>query len=263
MVACSVSATRASSGRPAPSVSTSRSSGWPRRRPVAGYWLVASDGGIFCFGDARFLGSMGGEHLNRPIVGMAATPTGHGYWFVASDGGVFCFRRRALRGFGGGIHLNRPVVGMAATPTGKGYWFVAADGGISAFGDAHYLGGALGRLHAGERDRPRGSARRPRLLDRDRHLHVPVGPESLGSAHARIDPRNCRSAGRRPRSAASGGRRVRRRPAASTACCTSSSSGRRTRTPGSCRSTPTRRARCPAWSPSSPPPTSDSRRTRA
>jgi hypothetical protein len=35
-----------------------------------GYWLVASDGGIFSFGDAAFDGSMGGAPLNRPIVGM-------------------------------------------------------------------------------------------------------------------------------------------------------------------------------------------------
>jgi hypothetical protein len=35
--------------------------------------LVASDGGIFSFGDAGFLGSTGGIHLNRPIVGMAST----------------------------------------------------------------------------------------------------------------------------------------------------------------------------------------------
>ncbi|MDA8340662.1 MAG: hypothetical protein M0007_00310, partial [Actinomycetota bacterium] len=36
-----------------------------------GYWLVASDGGVFSFGDATFLGSMGAKHLNAPIVGMA------------------------------------------------------------------------------------------------------------------------------------------------------------------------------------------------
>ena len=35
-----------------------------------GYWLVASDGGIFTFGDAAFYGSEGGSHLNAPIVGI-------------------------------------------------------------------------------------------------------------------------------------------------------------------------------------------------
>ena len=36
-----------------------------------GYWLVASDGGIFAFGDAAFYGSTGSLALNRPVVGMA------------------------------------------------------------------------------------------------------------------------------------------------------------------------------------------------
>ena len=56
-----------------------------------GYWEVASDGGLFAFGDAAFYGSMGGQPLNKPIVGMTATPTGKGYWEVASDGGLFAF----------------------------------------------------------------------------------------------------------------------------------------------------------------------------
>ena len=37
-----------------------------------GYWEVASDGGIFAFGDVGYYGSMGGRTLNRPIVGIAA-----------------------------------------------------------------------------------------------------------------------------------------------------------------------------------------------
>jgi hypothetical protein len=37
----------------------------------SGYWFVASDGGIFTFGDAGFFGSTGGSKLNKPIVGMA------------------------------------------------------------------------------------------------------------------------------------------------------------------------------------------------
>ncbi len=38
-----------------------------------GYRFVASDGGIFSFGDAKFFGSMGAKPLNKPIVGMSAS----------------------------------------------------------------------------------------------------------------------------------------------------------------------------------------------
>ena len=37
-----------------------------------GYWLVAPDGGVFNYGDARLFGSMGASHLNKPIVAMAS-----------------------------------------------------------------------------------------------------------------------------------------------------------------------------------------------
>ena len=110
-----------------------------------GYWLVATDGGVFAFGDAAFHGSTGDIDLDRPIVGMAATPTGLGYWLVASDGGVFTFGDAAFHGSMGGTPLAQPVVGMAATPSGLGYWLVAADGGVFTFGDATFHGstGAL------------------------------------------------------------------------------------------------------------------------
>jgi hypothetical protein len=102
--------------------------------------MAASDGGIFNYGDARFFGSLGNVHLNRPIVGMAATPSGLGYWMVASDGGIFSFGDARFYGSLGNIHLNRPIVGMASSPSGRGYWLVASDGGIFTFGDATFRG---------------------------------------------------------------------------------------------------------------------------
>ena len=63
--------------------------------------LAARDGGVFTYGTAPFEGSMGGQHLNAPIVGVATTPDGQGYWLVASDGGVFALRRRRLPRFHG------------------------------------------------------------------------------------------------------------------------------------------------------------------
>jgi hypothetical protein len=109
-----------------------------------GYWIVGSDGGIFNYGDAGFFGSAGGMHLNKPVVGMAATPDGNGYWLVASDGGIFNYGDAGFFGSAGGMHLNKPIVGMAATPDGGGYWLVASDGGIFAYGDAGFFGSAGG-----------------------------------------------------------------------------------------------------------------------
>jgi hypothetical protein len=56
-----------------------------------GYLFVASDGGIFTYGDATFEGSMGNTALNAPVVGMASDSATGGYWEVASDGGIFSF----------------------------------------------------------------------------------------------------------------------------------------------------------------------------
>jgi Pro-kumamolisin, activation domain/IPT/TIG domain len=111
-----------------------------------GYRFVASDGGVFDFGDAGFWGSTGSIHLNAPMVGMADTPSTNGYWLVASDGGIFGFGDAAFFGSMGGQHLNKPIVGMAASPDGGGYWLVASDGGIFAYGDAQFHGSA-GSLH--------------------------------------------------------------------------------------------------------------------
>ena len=101
-----------------------------------GYWLVASDGGIFSFGDAVFFGSTGAITLNSPIVGMAATHDGKGYWLVASDGGIFTFGDARFFGSTGNQGLPFPIAGMAATADGGGYWLTDTQGGIYNFGDA-------------------------------------------------------------------------------------------------------------------------------
>ena len=105
-----------------------------------GYWLAASDGGLFAFGDAPFYGSMGAAPLRQPVRAIAATPDGRGYWLVAADGGVFAFGDAAYYGSTGAVVLHSPVVGMAPTPDGRGYWLVAANGGVFAFGDAPFYG---------------------------------------------------------------------------------------------------------------------------
>jgi hypothetical protein len=98
---------------------------------TGGYWLVASDGGIFAF-DAPFRGSTGAIHLNKPVVGIVGSPDGIGYWMVASDGGIFAFGV-PFYGSTGGTHLNKPIVGMALDRATGGYWLVASDGGVFSF----------------------------------------------------------------------------------------------------------------------------------
>jgi len=88
-----------------------------------GYWEVASDGGIFSFGDASFHGSMGGTPLNAPVVGMAATPSGGGYWEVASDGGVFDFSS-PFYGSRAGLTAEDRFFSIVPTSDGGGYLLV-------------------------------------------------------------------------------------------------------------------------------------------
>jgi hypothetical protein len=142
------------SGDTCPSRYYGSMAGQPLNQPIVGmastsdgggYWLVASDGGIFAFGNAGFYGSMGGQPLNRPIVGMASTPDGGGYWLVASDGGIFAFGNARFSGSMGGVPLNQPVVGMATDGSTGGYWLVAADGGVFAFDAPFY--GSMGGQH--------------------------------------------------------------------------------------------------------------------
>jgi hypothetical protein len=68
---------------------------------------------VSTFGNAAFYGSEGGQSLNAPVVGMAATPDGNGYWLVTKDGGIFTFGNAPFNGSGAG-NFTAPVV--AITP---------------------------------------------------------------------------------------------------------------------------------------------------
>ena len=103
--------------------------GAPLNRPIVdmvpsrdrhGYWMVASDGGIFSYGDTRFFGSTGDITLNKPIVGLSPTNDQGGYWMVASDGGIFSYGNANFYGSTGSITLNKPIVAMSADPGRQG-----------------------------------------------------------------------------------------------------------------------------------------------
>jgi hypothetical protein len=118
-----------------------------------GYWLVASDGGIFSFGDANFFGSLPGEgfapagssngkQLNAPIVGLVPSVDGNGYFMVGADGGVFTFGDAKFEGSCPGIGgCAGTAVAVMSDATGNGYWVVTASGDVYSFGDATYYGG--------------------------------------------------------------------------------------------------------------------------
>ena len=112
----------------------------------AGYWLVARDGSVFAFGDARFYRDASGNQLRRPVTGIAARPQGDGYWLVTSGGRVLRFGRALSFGTG---RATPPVIAIASSPTGDGYTTFDAHGGVHAFGDAEHHGGVpAARRHA-------------------------------------------------------------------------------------------------------------------
>jgi hypothetical protein len=105
-----------------------------------GYWLVTLTGKVLPFGAATNLGDLSGRQLTKPVIAMAATPTGKGYWLTTSDGAVFPFGDAQHYEDASSLHLNASVIGMTPTPTGHGYWLLASDGGIFSFGDAAFYG---------------------------------------------------------------------------------------------------------------------------
>jgi hypothetical protein len=117
-----------------------------------GYWLVASDGGVFSFGDTQFYGSIPGigispagsglpHSLNAPIVGIVPSVDDGGYFMVASDGGVFAFGDAQFEGSCPGIGgCSGAAVAVVPDASGKGYWLVTATGHVYAFGDAANYG---------------------------------------------------------------------------------------------------------------------------
>jgi peptidoglycan/xylan/chitin deacetylase (PgdA/CDA1 family) len=107
-----------------------------------GYWMVATDGGVFAYAAAPFLGSAAGVS-RAPVVALAPTPGRLGYWLVGLDGGVFSYGAAPFLGSAAGVSRS-PVIGLAPTPDGEGYWLTATDGGVFSYGSAPFFGSAAG-----------------------------------------------------------------------------------------------------------------------
>jgi hypothetical protein len=102
-----------------------------------GYFMVASDGGVFAFGDAHFAGSCPGiGGCSGSAVAVMPDASGNGYWLVTSTGNVYTFGDAAYFGAPG----HGTVTSAVATPDGKGYWILLSDGQVLPYGDAANLG---------------------------------------------------------------------------------------------------------------------------
>ncbi len=104
-----------------------------------GYFMVASDGGVFAFGDATFAGSCPGiGGCSGSAVAVVPDTTGHGYWVVTSTGGVYPFGDATYHGAPG--PQSSAITSAVATADGQGYWILDAAGQVFAYGDAPALG---------------------------------------------------------------------------------------------------------------------------
>jgi hypothetical protein len=99
-----------------------------------GYWTVASDGGVFCFGTAAFLGSTGGQPLQALVAGIVPTASGAGYWLWGQDGSVHAFGDAVALGGYPDLLVQAPALtsdgvdaffGLSTTASGYMLWAVS------------------------------------------------------------------------------------------------------------------------------------------
>jgi hypothetical protein len=78
----------------------------------AGYWLAASDGGVFSFG-ASFYGSAAGLS-SSPFTSITTSASGGGYWLTNAAGAAYAFGDAPDFGSALADSPNARIVGMAA-----------------------------------------------------------------------------------------------------------------------------------------------------
>ena len=112
-----------------------------------GYFMVAADGGVFAFGDAKFEGSCPGIVGGCSGAAVAVVPdaSGNGYWLVTATGHVYAFGDAVYHGAPGPQAV--PVTAAVRTIDGGGYWLLFSNGVVAPYGDAANLGGPVGSVN--------------------------------------------------------------------------------------------------------------------
>ena len=110
-----------------------------------GYFLVAQDGGVFAFGDAKFEGSCPGlANCSGAAVAVMPDFSGNGYWLVNSTGNVYAFGNAPTYGSLGFDGV--PVTSAVRTTDGGGYYILYAYGSVALYGDARNFGSPSGSI---------------------------------------------------------------------------------------------------------------------
>ena len=122
----------------------------------AGYFMVASDGGVFAFGDAKFEGSCPGiGGCSGAAVAVMPDASGNGYWLVTATGHVYAF----------GDAVNYGAPGPQAVPVTAAVR--TKDGGGLLASLRQRCGRSLRRRRESRGSGRRGGGPEPR----QRHLH--------------------------------------------------------------------------------------------
>ncbi|HVT42036.1 MAG TPA: hypothetical protein VHD39_03555, partial [Acidimicrobiales bacterium] len=110
-----------------------------------GYFMVASDGGVFAFGDAQFEGSCPGiGGCNGAAVAVVPDASGRGYWLVTKTGNVYTFGDAPYYGAPGA--QSSPITAAVRSADGAGYYVLLANGTVDGYGDAVSRGGPVGAV---------------------------------------------------------------------------------------------------------------------
>lgn len=128
---------------------------------AAGYWVVASNGGVCDFGPVGAekpagtwteadgcYGPVAGTFTGTTVTGVAgiaglAGSPADGYWLTSANGGAFAYGGVGYYGSpsqSGLLTSGHLLSGIATTSDGLGYWLVGQDGGVYAYGDAGFFG---------------------------------------------------------------------------------------------------------------------------